>query len=408
MTLKIGLICMDEESPQYEESENRSNPFAGLSGDIKERIEEEKKSEAQDEHQAALDFIRIFRLKERLSALQGPNDHIEVMLSGPLFSRTLHKDPITSVAFIDASICASVGMDQRINFWNAPTDTVIRTLDQTAYNGHLAVPSDRSLLACGSLDKTVQRWDTSDGQHLRTLDLGGFGVLSVDIDPSGSMLASGLYNGNVRLTNIETLETAIEFRAHAGAVTELSFAWSGNTIATGSEVGSVNVWKLPSGSHIAGTSEFGKPINSLVMLEDDRSVVVAFDQKQIHRWKTHEREITGTYSGHSGEVYALSMSPDRKLLASGSKDNTIRIWDLESCTERKTLRGGPGRINDIRFSDDGEHLFSGNSEGEVAYWGVQLDVTQRVLDIVEQMLVDSGFNVKRTRKQTILISLASS
>ena len=72
------------------------------------------------------------------------------------------------------------------------------------------------------------------------------------------------------------------------------------------------------------------------------------------------------------------------------------------------MRGGRGRINDIRFSNDGEHLFSGNSEGEVAYWGVQLDVTQRVLDRVEQMLVDGGFNVRRTRKQTILISLAVS
>ena len=72
------------------------------------------------------------------------------------------------------------------------------------------------------------------------------------------------------------------------------------------------------------------------------------------------------------------------------------------------MRGSPGRINDIRFSNDGEHLFSGNSEGEVAYWGVQLDVTQRVLDMVEQMLVDGGFNVRRTRKQTILISLAFS
>ena len=143
------------------------------------------------------------------------------------------------------------------------------------------------------------------------------------------------------------------------------------------------------------------------MLDDDRSVLVAFDHKLIHRWNTQEREITGTFSGHSGEVYSLSISPDRTLLASGSKDNTIRIWDIDSFIERKTLRGNRGRINDVRFSNDGDYLFSGNSEGEVAYWGVQLDVTQRVLDIVEQMLIDGGFNVRRTRKQTVLISLAT-
>ena len=398
---------MSEDPPQDEESENIPNPFAGLSGDIKERIEEEKKSAAHDEQQAALDFIRIFRLKERLSALQGPNEQIEVMLSGPLVSKTIHKDPITSVSFIDDYICASVGMDQRIHFWNPLDDTVVKTLDQTAYKGQLVTTPDRSLLACGSLDKTVQMWSTSDGELIQTLDLGGFGVLSVAIHPDGSMMASGLYNGNVRLTDIQTLETHAEFRAHEGAVTALSFSSTGNTFATGGEDGSVNVWKLPDPTHIAGSSEFGKPINSLVMLDDDRSVLVAFDHKLIHQWNTHEREITGTFSGHSGEVYSLSISPDRTLLASGSKDNTIRIWDIDSFIERKTLRGNRGRINDVRFSNDGDYLFSGNSEGEVAYWGVQLDVTQRVLDIVEQMLIDGGFNVRRTRKQTVLISLAT-
>lgn len=71
----------------------------------------------------------------------------------------------------------------------------------------------------------------------------------------------------------------------------------------------------------------------------------------------------------------------------------------------KDSEGNRGSINDVRFSEDGDHLFSGNSEGEVAYWGVQLDVTQRVLDLVEEMLVDGGFNVRRTRKQTVIITL---
>ena len=115
-------------------------------------------------------------------------------------------------------------------------DTVVKTLDQTAYKGQLVTTPDRSLLACGSLDKTVQMWSTSDGELIQTLDLGGFGVLSVAIHPDGSMMASGLYNGNVRLTDIQTLETHAEFRAHEGAVTALSFSSTGNTFATGGKM----------------------------------------------------------------------------------------------------------------------------------------------------------------------------
>lgn len=401
-----GWLAMDEETSPEDDQDKPSNPFSGLSGDIKDRIEEERIATQEGERQVALDFIRIFRVKEKISSLNGPRDSVEVMLGGPLYTKILHKDPVTSISFVSNTSCASVGMDQRIHIWDPISKNDFLTLEEMAYNGHLVSTREKDLLACGSLDKTVQFWSLPDFEHIRTLDLGGFGVLSLAIDSNTRTIATGLYNGNVRISDLDTLETRSEFRAHDGTVTSLDFSRSGMTLVSGSDDGSVNVWRPATDTHVAGTSEYPSPITRVKILDDERTVIIAGENKQIQKWNSHGREMIGTFSGHSGDVHAIAISPDQDLMASASKDNTIRIWDIDTCVERKTLRGSRGSINDVRFSPDGDHLFSGNSEGEVAYWGVQLDVTQRVLDIVEEMLLDGGFNVKRTRKQTVIISLS--
>lgn len=53
----------------------------------------------------------------------------------------------------------------------------------------------------------------------------------------------------------------------------------------------------------------------------------------------HAEGATRTLIGHSGEVLAVIFSPDGRLLASGSSDQTLRLWDPVTGEERKLLRG---------------------------------------------------------------------
>ena len=67
---------MDEETSPEDDQDKPSNPFSGLSGDIKDRIEEERIATQGGERQVALDFIRIFRVKEKISSLNLSLIHI--------------------------------------------------------------------------------------------------------------------------------------------------------------------------------------------------------------------------------------------------------------------------------------------------------------------------------------------
>jgi serine/threonine protein kinase len=74
-------------------------------------------------------------------------------------------------------------------------------------------------------------------------------------------------------------------------------------------------------------------------------------------------------TGHNGAVTAVAISPDGKTLASASLDNTARLWDLDSRSERHVLTHGD-KLNAVAFSADGQLLATGGEEKTIALWDV--------------------------------------
>ncbi|MBW4613408.1 MAG: CHAT domain-containing protein [Desmonostoc vinosum HA7617-LM4] len=77
-----------------------------------------------------------------------------------------------------------------------------------------------------------------------------------------------------------------------------------------------------------------------------------------------------TLGGHASAVYGVSFSPDGKMLASASDDNTVKLWNTATGKEIKTLFGHTNIINDVRFSPDGKILASASYEGTVKLWNI--------------------------------------
>ena len=61
---------------------------------------------------------------------------------------------------------------------------------------------------------------------------------------------------------------------------------------------------------------------------------------------------------------SVSCSPDGKTLASGSYDKTIKLWNLDTFAETKTLSGHSDSVSSVSFSPDGKTLASGGGELE--------------------------------------------
>src|SRR5438105_151217 len=77
-----------------------------------------------------------------------------------------------------------------------------------------------------------------------------------------------------------------------------------------------------------------------------------------------------TLKAHSKDVLCVALSPDGKLLASGSKDATIKLWDVAERKELAALAGHSGPVQSVAFSPDGALLCSGEMYGQVKVWDV--------------------------------------
>ncbi|AFY43471.1 CHAT domain-containing protein [Nostoc sp. PCC 7107] len=100
-------------------------------------------------------------------------------------------------------------------------------------------------------------------------------------------------------------------------------------------------------------------------LDQSQPVVIEALQKAVYQIKERNRLIK-----HEAAIQTIAFSPNGQIIASGSADKTIRIWDLHG-KELKILREHQAIITSLAFSPDGKTLASASEDGEVKIWNVE-------------------------------------
>ena len=158
---------------------------------------------------------------------------------------------------------------------------------------------------------------------------------------------------------------------HTGTVGGIAFKDNGTLISGGGD-SALRAWNVSTGTQ-RWEKDVGNGVIAVALPSHDPNFI-AYGGKtnyDIRMRYSHDGDWRGSVEGHTHSVYSLAFKPNSYLLASGSEDNTIRIWDVGDNTNLRhvrTLRGHTDAVYSVAWSPDGRTLASASWDGTVRLW----------------------------------------
>ncbi|HEX3147611.1 MAG TPA: serine/threonine-protein kinase [Gemmataceae bacterium] len=166
-----------------------------------------------------------------------------------------------------------------------------------------------------------------------------------------------------------------------GAVWSVAFAPSGTLMATATEGGMVKFWDTQDG-HILGSIDNRKsrsPVWSIAFNNDSTQLFTASDDGFVRQWDVKTREEILPAFQHSYAARTMAISPNGKILVSGTRNGEIVIWDVETRKEKFRKSGHEGAVvTSLTFAPNGDYVASAGSDKTVRIWNVK-DGTQKAV-----------------------------
>ncbi len=135
---------------------------------------------------------------------------------------------------------------------------------------------------------------------------------------------------------------------------------------------------------------------SVAFSPDGRLLASGSDDTTVRLWDAATGALVRTLEGHTDWVRSVAFSPDGRLLASGSWDNTVRLWDAATGQLVGMLAEHTMGVNSVVFTPDGRLLASGSHDGAIRLWGVAPQAQERTQEEVVSMMLSIGTTLPTT------------
>ncbi|CAI7611957.1 unnamed protein product [Penicillium viridicatum] len=112
---------------------------------------------------------------------------------------------------------------------------------------------------------------------------------------------------------------------------------------------------------------------------DGRIIASGSFDATIKLWNPTTGSLQHTLEGHLRCVRSVSFSPDNRVIASGSEDTTVRLWDRATGNLQQILEGHLDSVQCIAFSPDGRFLASGSDDQTIKLWDTLTGAPHRSL-----------------------------
>jgi WD40 repeat protein len=280
-----------------------------------------------------------------------------------------HAAGITSVGIgADGTSLVSGSDDGTARIWSTRPIAGRMPLSHRGHVSAVGVTPDGSRIVTGSRDKTARLWDGSSGKELVV----GSEVSGVAISRDASRIVTGSQDGVVRVWGADLTKGPRELAAHNVPISCVALSPDARKVAAGFQDGTARIWDAESGAPVAELKPHPGRVTSIAFGPGGDWVATGTGTS-VRIWDlATPNPVPVVHPDHVGSVLAVAISRDGRLVASGGREEGIRVLRRSGPQEETfILRGSRDTITSLAFTDDGVRIVAGSADGKLHVWDVE-------------------------------------
>ncbi len=295
--------------------------------------------------------------------IRGPHDEFAT-LNG-------HHEGVFSLALApDGKTIASGGGDGTVRIWNLADRRELAVLKGHTGRVHaLAWTPDGTTLASSSEDKTIRLWNPTSGKESELFTKVPKIVHALAYSSDGTILAAAV-DRDVCYWKLNAHRELMVLHGHWRTISGMAFLPGKSELATFANDQTVRIWDLETDRQVA---EMPGPMGHCYSLtvSTDGKLIACVGGGRVHLYDAENRQPLDPVEPNSRLICGVALSPDGKLLAIGSQDKEVVIWDLQQKKVLSRLNGHQFAVGQMAFLPDSQTLVTSSHDSSLKLWKVR-------------------------------------